>query len=74
MTDDQKAINYIQRHTSISKDSVITLLDVLFEAYLNSWLSDGDLRSIQSTLSANQFHIKYDLAFEFARSRWMTKE
>ncbi|MEH2012488.1 hypothetical protein [Nostoc sp.] len=73
MTDDKKAINYIQKHINLSKNSVITLVDVLFEAYLNSWLSDDDLKYIKSTLSDNKFHIKEDLAFEFARRRWMMK-
>ncbi|ARV60280.1 hypothetical protein BZZ01_18025 [Nostocales cyanobacterium HT-58-2] len=74
MTDDKTAINYILRHILISKESVITLLDVLFEAYLNSWLSDNDLRAIQSTLSANKFRINDDLVFEFARRRLMTQK
>ncbi|WP_138501226.1 hypothetical protein [Nostoc sp. PA-18-2419] len=74
MTDDGNAIDYIQRYFSMPPESVITLFDVLFEAYLTYWLLDHELRSIQSTLGDKKFNFQYeDLASECARRRLMIK-
>jgi len=73
MTDDTEAIKYIKRYSSIPPEIVITLFDVLLEAYKNYWLLDHELRSIQETLSTKQFDFKYDLVVECARRRWMTE-
>lgn len=72
MTDDETAINYIKRYFSMPPGSIITLFDILFEAYLNYWLLDYDLRSIQEKLRTKEFNFQYeDLATECARRRWM---
>lgn len=73
MTDDKKAIKYISRYISMPQGSVIGLVDVLLEAYLNDRIGDHELRTIQATLSANKFHIKADLVAEGARRRLMTR-
>lgn len=75
MSDDETAINYIQRHFSMPPGSIITLFDILFEAYLDSWLLDYDLRCIQTKLRSKDFNFPYeDLASECARRRWIAGE
>lgn len=72
MTDDKTACNYIQRYISMSQGSVISLVDILLDAYSKYHLGDNELRSIQTTLKENNFHIKMDLVFEGTRRRLMT--
>lgn len=72
MTDDNKAIKYIKRYLHMPPGSVIQLIDILIEAYLENYLGDHDLKSIQKTLKDNNFNIKNDLVAEAARRRWMT--
>lgn len=72
MTDDKKASTYIQRYISMPQGSVISLVDVLLDAYSKYYLGDYDLRSIEATLKENKFHIKVDLVAEGARRRLMT--
>jgi hypothetical protein len=74
MTDDARAIKYIQRYIQMPAGSVIQLAEILIKAYLENYLGDYELRSIQQKLKDNQFTIKIDLAYEAARRRWMTKE
>lgn len=74
MTDDIRAVKYIQRYILMPSGSVISLIQVLIESYLENHLGDHELRSIQKTLSENKFIIKMDLATEAARRRWMTRE
>jgi len=71
MTDDRKAINYIQRYIQMPTGSVAQLVEILIEAYLENHLGDHELRPIQQTLANNQFMIKIDLANEAARRRLM---
>ncbi|MBD0261546.1 MAG: hypothetical protein ICV78_02180 [Tolypothrix sp. Co-bin9] len=71
MTDDRKAINYIQRYIQMPTDSITQLVEVLIEAYLENYLGDHELRPIQQTLADNKFIIKIDLANEAAKRRWM---
>jgi predicted nucleic acid-binding protein len=71
ITDDKKAIKYIQRYIMLPPSSVIQLVDVLIEAYLENHLGDHELRPIQQKLAANNFAIKIDLANEAAKRRWM---
>ena len=72
MTDDDRAINYIQRYIQMPQGSVTQLVEILIEAYLNNHLGDHELRLIQQTLANNKFKIKDDLANEAAKRRWMT--
>ncbi|MBD2356881.1 hypothetical protein H6G41_20005 [Tolypothrix sp. FACHB-123] len=75
MTDDYTAIDYIQRHVSMPPGSIITLFDMLFEAYLSYWVLDYDLRDIQAKLSAKKFNFQYeDIATECAKRRWIAGE
>ncbi|OCQ95084.1 hypothetical protein BCD64_27360 [Nostoc sp. MBR 210] len=74
MTDDRKAINYIQRYIQMPTGSITQLVEILIEAYLENHLGDYELRSIQQTLAENQFIIKVDLANEAAKRRWMIGE
>lgn len=71
LTDDRKAINYIQRYIQMPTGSITQLVEVLIEAYLANHLGDHELRPIQKTLADNQFIIKTDLANEAAKRRWM---
>lgn len=71
MTDDRKAINYIQRYIQMPTDRVAELVEILIEAYLENHLGDHELKPIQQTLANNQFIIKIDLAYEAAKRRWM---
>jgi predicted nucleic acid-binding protein len=71
LTDDRKAINYIQRYIQMPTGSIAQLVEILIEAYLANHLGDHELRPIQKTLADNQFKIKFDLACEAARRRWM---
>lgn len=73
MTDDKEAIKYIKQFISLPPTSIITLFDVLLEGYLNYWLLDHDLRSIQATLTSRDFRLNYDLAAECARRRLMAQ-
>ena len=73
MTDDARAIKYIQRYIQMPPSSVIQLVEILIEAYLKNYIGDHELRSIQQKLKDNQFAIKIDLANEAARRRWMTE-
>ncbi len=74
LTDDRKAINYIQRYLQMPKDTITQLVEVLIEAYLADHLGDHELRSIQEILENNKFKIKFDLAREAAKRRWMMDE
>ncbi|ODV38824.1 hypothetical protein BFG60_1742 [Microcystis aeruginosa NIES-98] len=56
------------------KDTITQLVEVLIEAYLADHLGDDELRSIQEILENNKFKIKFDLAREAARRRWMMDE
>ena len=71
MTDDRKAINYIQRYIQMPPSSITQLVEILIEAYLENHLGDHELRPIQQTLADNKFVIKIDLANEAAKRRWM---
>lgn len=71
MTDDEKAIKYIQRYILMPTGSIIRLVDILLEAYLADHLGDHDLKLIQKKLADNQFIIKIDLVNEGAKRRWM---
>lgn len=71
MTDDGRAIRYIQRYIQMPPGSVTQLVEVLIEAYLENHLGDHELKPIQKTLANNQFIIKMDLANEAAKRRWM---
>jgi hypothetical protein len=71
MTDDSRTINYIKRYIQMSRGSIIQLVEVLIEAYLENHLGDDDLRSIKQILKDNKFNIKIDLVYEVARRRWM---
>lgn len=73
MTDDKKAIKYIQQHIRMNPGSIIQLVDLLIEAYLENHLGDHELRTIQKKLADNQFSIQTDLANEAAKRRWMIK-
>ena len=72
LTDDNKAIKYIKRYIQMPPNSITQLVDILIEAYLENHLGDHEIRSIQETLTDHKFHIKFDLANEAARRRWMT--
>ena len=71
MTDDERAIKYIQRYISMPKGSITRLAEVLLEAYLANHLGDHDLKSIQKKLEENKFIIKMNLVEEAAKRRWM---
>ena len=71
MTDDGRAIKYIQRYIQMPPGSVTQLIDVLIEAYLENNLGDHELKPIQKMLADNQFIIKMDLANEATKRRWM---
>ena len=71
MTDDGRAIKYIQRYIQMPPGSVTQLVEVLIEAYLENHLGDHELRPIQKTLADHKFVIKIDLANEAAKRRWM---
>jgi hypothetical protein len=62
MTDDGRAIKYIQRYIQMPPGSVTQLVEVLIEAYLENHLGDHELRPIQKTLADHKFVIKIDLA------------
>ncbi|MDY7049776.1 MAG: hypothetical protein RPG89_14460 [Microcystis panniformis WG22] len=74
LTDDRKAINYIQRYIQMPTGSIAQLVEILIEAYLANHLGDHELRPIQKILENNKFKIKFDLAHEAARRRWMMDE
>jgi len=72
MTDDGKAIKYIQRYIQMPPGCVTRLVEVLIEAYLENHLGDHELRPIQKTLAEHKFVIKIDLANEAAKRRCMS--
>lgn len=70
MTDDNRAVKYLKKYIySMPSVSAISLVDVPLEAYVNFYLGDHDLRSIQSTLTANKYCIKGDLVAQGAIRR-----
>ena len=71
MTDDGRAVKYIQRYIQMPPGNVTQLVEVLIEAYLENHLGDHELRAIQKTLADHKFVIKIDLANESAKRRWM---
>lgn len=71
MTDDDRAVKYIQRYITMPPGSVTQLVEILIEAYLENHLGDHELRAIQKTLTDHKFVIKIDLANESAKRRWM---
>lgn len=71
MTDDGRAIKYIQRYIQMPPGSITKLVEILIEAYLKNHLGDHELRPIQKTLEDHKFTIPYDLATEAAKRRWM---
>ena len=71
LTDDSKAINFIQRHIQMPTGSITQLVEILIEAYLANHLGDHELKPIQQTLANNKFIIKIDLANEAPKRRWM---
>lgn len=71
MTDDDRAIKYIQKYIEMPTGSVTRLVEVLLEAYLANHLGDHDLRWIQKKLADNKFTIKIDLVNEAAKRRLM---
>jgi predicted nucleic acid-binding protein len=72
MTDDKNAVRFLRNHLRFDWSDVLGLVHLLLEAYQNYLLGDEDLRSIQKTLKANKFHIKFDLACEAARRRLLS--
>jgi hypothetical protein len=72
MTDDVRAIKYLQQHILMPSGSITKLVEILLEAYSEYHLGDDDLRLIQQKLAENKFAIKMDLANEAARRRLMT--
>lgn len=71
MTDDEKAVRYIQRHIQMPLGSITNLVKILIEAYSEYHLGDHDLKLIQQILKDNKFDIKFDLAQEAAKRRLM---
>lgn len=71
MTDDDRAIKYIQKYIKMPTGSVTRLVEVLLEAYLANHLGDHDLRWMQKKLADNKFTIKIDLVNEAAKRRLM---
>lgn len=71
MTDDARAIKYIQKYIQMPPDSVTQLVEILIEAYLENHVGDHELRKIQKILADNKFVIKMDLVNEAAKRRWM---
>lgn len=71
MTDDMRAIKYIQRYIPMPPNSITQLTEILIEAYLENHLGDHEIRPIQQKLKDNKFIIKSDLAHEAARRKWM---
>jgi len=74
MTDDVKAVKYIQRYIQMPIGSVTNLVEILIEAYLGNHLGDHDLKLIQKKLADHKFTITIDLANEAAKRRWMLTE
>lgn len=73
MTDDVRAVKYIQRHIQMPSGSVTKLVEILIEAYLENHLGDFELREIQKTLKNHKFVIKIDLVTESAKRRLMMR-
>ena len=71
MTDDGKAVKYIQRYIQMPSGNVTKLVEILIEAYLENHLGDHELRPIQKTLENHKFVINIDLANEAAKRRLM---
>jgi predicted nucleic acid-binding protein len=71
MTDDGRAIKYIQRYIQMPPSSITKLVEILIEAYLENHLGDYELKPIQKKLADHKFTIPFDLANEAARRRWM---
>jgi predicted nucleic acid-binding protein len=71
LTDDSRAVKYIQRYIQMSPGSITQLVEILIEAYLANHLGDHELREIQKTLAEHKFAIKIDLVNESAKRRWM---
>ena len=71
MTDDRKAIKYIQQYIKMPSGDIIQLVDFLIQAYLENYLGDYELREIQKTLADNKFFIKMDLPYEAAKRKLM---
>jgi hypothetical protein len=46
LTDDTKAIKYIQRYIIMPQGSIIRSVEILIEAYLENYLGDHELKSI----------------------------
>jgi predicted nucleic acid-binding protein len=71
MTDDKRAVKFLNNHFDVDSNDVIGLVDLLFEAYYAFRVNDSDLRAIQEVLENNRFHVKFDLSTEAARRRLM---
>lgn len=71
MTDDRKAIKYIEQYIKMPSGYIIQLVEFLIQAYLENYLGDDELRKIQKILADNKFVIKMDLAYEAAKRKFM---
>ncbi len=74
LTDDGRAVKYIQQYIQMPLSSVTQLVEILIEAYLENHLGDHELRPIQKILAEHKFVIKIDLAHEAAKRRWMIRD
>jgi hypothetical protein len=74
LTDDTRAIKYIQRYIDMPQGSIIRSVEILIEAYLENHLGDHELKSIQQIWEDNNIVITFNLLNEAARRRWMTGE
>ena len=68
LSDDQKAVKYIERYATIGV--VRGTVDLLLEAYYANLVGDDDLRGFQKTLEDNRFCIPFDLCTEGAKRRY----
>lgn len=69
MTDDEPAIKFAVNILDIDRKKILTMLELLLEAYGGNILNDNDLIEKQNKLKENHFIFQIDITYEAARRR-----
>lgn len=69
MTDDEKAVQYIKKHLIMEPNRIISIIDIVLEAYIKNLIGDHDLKDIQKKLERNHYQLKIDLYYEGAKRK-----
>lgn len=74
MTDDEPAIKFAINNLDINSRKIIRLLNLLLEAYENSYIGDGELIDYQKVLNNHNFIFHIDLLEEAARRKYLSRK